>query len=147
MIKFLFLLIIVIESQAQDLKDVELCFYGESLAARKCLNILNVKDNFSSCSKVFYDPGKENLIFIMGWQPKGSNTSRDAVLSAFFAHKRDEYNIGEIDWGKYVITEDPTKVLPYINPVIGTVSQIISEMYAQRFKPSKTYVIGKFLKN
>lgn len=149
MIKILIFLFIVIECRAKDLNDVDLCFYEKSLANRKCLNLQNVKNEFKALPKSFYDDKKENLIFVMGWQPGGSNASRDEVLGAFFAHKRDEYNIAEVDWSKYVVIDDPTKVLPYINPVISNVNQIISEIYKQGFKTSKTYAIGetKALKN
>lgn len=129
-------------SQAQDLPNVKLSFYGSSLSDFQDINLSNAATAFSQLSTSFYDQARKNFIFIMGSQPGNSSETRDLVIGAYLNNRRSEFNIIHLDWKSYASGIDLFAIINKLNPVTATANNILVQLKSQGFDISKTYIAG-----
>lgn len=137
---FLLFSFFVLTCQAQNLTNVKICFFA-SLNDTKCIGLDNLAD-FSTINSRFYNSTKKNMMFALGFQPADSIPTRDLVVGAFLNCQNTNYNSIELDWSAYAGGNNGFDVVQRINPVIGTVNQILTSLRQQGINIANFYGVG-----
>jgi hypothetical protein len=139
---FLVLLSAVAFSQAQNLPNVRLNFFGASLTDTQNIDLSNAATAFSQLSTSYFDSSKKNFIFVMGWQPADSSGTLNEVISAYLDTKRSQFNVINLDWSAYAASIDYIGVVNSLNSVSATANQVLSQISSQGFDMTKTHIAG-----
>lgn len=128
--------------QAQNLPNVSLCFFANFTTDDKaCIGLSNLAD-FATINSRFYSPSKKHMMFTLGFQPANTYLTRQLVIGNIIKCQFAAYNAIELQWSAYASGTNGFAVVPYINPVIGTVNQILTSLRTQGMNISNFYGVG-----
>lgn len=125
-----------------QLADVFINFFGQNL--HDIANFTyrqSIINDFASLNQVYHNDSKKSVIYIHSWLENFASEGPQKVLSSFFTRK-DEFNVGFVDWSAYSMNIAALSVIPQLLDVAKSSKEMIQQMIEGGMDGSKLQLVG-----
>lgn len=128
--------------QPTNAVELNLMFFGNNLRDYITINSQNAATHFLLMPLYYYNPLRENFIFIHGWQPSNDTSSMNTIIGAYLDNRRIQYNIIYLDWSSEASSIDYLEVVAQLVPVTEAANEILNQIHANGFNMTQTHICG-----